>query len=319
MPAPSIAQSDWLMQALTSDLSKLCIAILVVALVVLLLCLKAMLRFGKEAKVQHRQNLLHDNAGVATIEFCLVLPIALFMILLLAQTTLAMAGNMYVHYSASAATRAAIVQIPQDYGGASARNMISNSPGDEKYEAIRRAAVFALVPVSGRGESNTQEGKNYISGLKNLYTQYGRNEPNWLKPTQGYGDWKGYPISSIEAALYYADENTDIYVMETIIIDEDDVEFERITGIHEFGPKDPITVQVEHKMHLGVPYVRWIFSDTEVNQGTYTTKYDAEAKSYDYDSGADDRKYRTITAQYTMTNEGIDDQLPEPPPIPRRP
>ena len=56
------------------------------------------------------------SQGTATIEFALVMPIMLFLILLLAQTTFVMAGNLFVHYAAFAATRSAIVYIPADYG-----------------------------------------------------------------------------------------------------------------------------------------------------------------------------------------------------------
>jgi len=66
-----------------------------------------------------------------------------------------------------------------------------------------------------------------------------------------------------------------------------------------------------------VPYVRFLFSDTPIQQGEYDTHYGAKAKSYGYNHNADERRYRTMTAQYTLTNNGIIDELPPRPTIPR--
>jgi hypothetical protein len=240
------------------------------------------------------------------------------MTLTLAQSTLALAGNIFVHYAAFVATRAAIVQAGQDTGYG--RNQISNEPGDPKLEAVRKAAVYALVPVSGRVESGTAPRPAYDNDMANVYRQYGREVPNWLKPhVATSARFRSYDISSIEAGLYYADRNTAVYFMEIETLDQDDVEFRRIEGVHTLGPKDPVTVQVEHRLHLSVPYVRWIFSDTRVTQTPYETRWGGQVSSWERDRDADDRKYRTITAQSTLHNEGIDDRLPPTPSIPRRP
>ena len=54
---------------------------------------------------------LAAEGGTATLEFCMVIPIVLFLILLLVQSTLLMVGNQFVHYAAFAATRSAVRPI----------------------------------------------------------------------------------------------------------------------------------------------------------------------------------------------------------------
>ena len=261
---------------------------------------------------------LRDESGTASLEFCIILPILLFMTLTLAQSTLVLAGNIFVHHAAFVATRAAIVQAGQDTGYG--RNQVSNESGDPKLEAVRKAAVFALVPVSGRVESGSAPGPAYANGMADVYRQYNREVPNWLKPhVASSARFRSYNISGIEAGLYYADLNTLVYFMETEVLNQDDVEFRRIEGVHTLGPKDPVTVQVEHRLHLGVPYVRWIFSDTQVTQTPYETRWGGQVSTWERDKEAEDRKYRTITAQTTLHNEGIDDRLPPTPSIPRIP
>lgn len=301
------------------------------ALVALVVCVRAMLRLRKtnaaasatlramQVNGYRKRGPISDQTGVATFEFCLVLPIFMFVSLLLAQLTMVMAGNLFVHHAAFVATRAAIVQVPQPTGAG--RNVIVNSQGDEKLEAVRKAALLALVPVSGREESGGSGGAAYNSALLGLYDGYQKNTPNWLTPTQGVGKWRSYSISTVEAAVYYADRNTNVHWMEIDEMDADDVVFKRIPQGESrlVGPKDPVTVQVEHRLHLGVPYVRWIFSDTEVQVREYETMWGERTQGYDYDKQADNRKYRTVTAQYTLHNEGVDDQLPPEPSIPRVP
>lgn len=269
-----------------------------------------------------RVPLLADQRATASLEFCLVLPMVMFMVLILAQTTLVMAGNMYVHYAAFAATRSAIVQLPLDYGGVDdGYNTISNDRGNPKLEVIRRAAAMALIPVSGRAESGNIPASAIKDGVVSYYNGYGKPRPNWLSPTTATSSkFKSYSISSLEAAANYAEQNTDVYVMETVVADDDQgVEFWRLEEPKTFGPKDPVTVQVSHRLYLAVPYVRWIFSDVLVNSGTYTTRYGATAKSFEHDHESPQHTYRTITAQSTLTNEGIRVALPDPTPIPRRP
>jgi TadE-like protein len=228
---------------------------------------------------------VRGESGTATVEFCMVFPIVMFLVLILLQVTLLMVGNHFVHYAAFAATRSAITYIPADFSGegGGAPNTFQPVKGSRKYDAIRASAIFALVPVSGRLESNSEvsTGK-FVSGLKDHFASYSQDAPKW--------------IDSLAAdRLRYAAANTSVEVMETVVTGQD-VDFFPITSgeYYDFGPREAITVRVTHKLNLSVPYVRVFFADAG--------------------SGS---KYTEVTAQYTLTNEGVGTELPAKPELPR--
>lgn len=225
-------------------------------------------------------NLLRNTHGTATIEFVLVFPIVLFVALLLAQTTMLMSGNIFVHYSAFAATRAAIVQIPT-VNVEEKSNELIDAGGHAKHDAIRRAATFALLPVAGELENSQINTAGLTDGLNAHFDAYGRPRPGW--------------IDRIIAKRYaYADMNTQTKVyaidIDRSIPDHPIVNF--VEPPATFGPRDPITVRVAHRLALTVPYVSMLYAD-----GVHTV-----------DTGKG--RYTSIEAQYTLTNEGVVDALP---------
>lgn len=230
---------------------------------------------------------LNAESGTATVEFCMVFPIVLFLTLMLVQATLLMVGNQFVHFAAFAATRSAIVYIPQDYSpGEESRNAILPVKGRTKYDAIRQAAYFAVAPVCGKLEDSSEDLRTdeYVAGLRDHFTGLGQDTPRWVE-------------NLAAARLRYAAENTDVQIMETDD-DDGDVEFYEIGSEgYVFGQREAITVRIEHRLNLSVPYVRAIFADGEHNNSR--------------------GKYTLVTAQYTLTNEGVDPDLPEPPELPR--
>jgi len=240
---------------------------------------------------------LRNESGTATVEFCLAFPIVLFLCLILVQSTLLMVGNQFVHYAAFAATRSAIVYIPQDYsasgggggsGGGEPRNTIIPEKGRAKYDAIRAAAYIAVAPVCGKLEESAEDLNvaEYVAGLRSYYTANGQDVPRWVETLAA-------------DRLRYAAENTDVQIMETVQTD-DGVEFYDIAAAfdyYNFGPREAITVRVEHRLNLSVPYVRSFFADGELDDGR--------------------GKYSLVSAHYTLTNEGVNPELPGPPELPR--
>lgn len=230
-----------------------------------------------------------DADGTATIEFALVTPILLFFGLVLTQTTMLMAGHIFVNYSAYAAARSAIVQIPSDYAD-DAANWYTGGTGNTKHARIRRAAIFAVAPVGGELESGggSVDADEFVESLRTYYRMNGDTEPRWLDTLTA-------------DRLRYAAENTTVTVM-TPVVDHDNhtIEYEPISpgGRHYFEARDPVTTQVVHRLNLGVPYVNRIFAD-----GAHD------------DAGG---RYITLTADYTLTLEGIRDELP-PDPTPATP
>lgn len=234
----------------------------------------------------------HSQAGTATIEFALVFPIILFLILLLVQTALVMVGNIFTQYAAYAATRAAIVQIPTvDTLAGEKRNVILPSVRSPKFSAIRRAAVFALLPISGSNSSGADGAPStgFLQGLSSFYRSYSRHPPNWVDALAG-------------ERLRYAYQHTGVQILRTDVMGGS-VTFSPLSPSRQytFGPRDPVTVRITYQFDLTVPYVRTIFADGQLAAG-----------------GAHGA-YTRMTAQTTLTNEGVDPDLPPLPRLPRRP
>ena len=290
------AGGDWRWQALTSSFGLVCLGLGVASIVGLMFCARILWRTGRPGRNVRRALLLTDRDGTAMIEFVLVFPILLFFILLLTQATMAMGGNLFVHYAAYAAARTAIVQIPADDSATGeGPDIYIQGSGNVKCDLIRRAAVFAVVPACGRSTQAPASGLDvnaYISGLTSFYQAYNKQPPAWI--TNGV----------LADRLRYADANTTIQVYH---IDSPANPNDAQSGLvltpcaqgvpYTFGPKDPVTVEVTHKLNLAVPYVRALFA--QARQG--------------------DSMYKTLTAQYTLNNEGIDMDLPPLPPLPRQP
>lgn len=295
---------DWLWQAMTSRLSLICLAVMAGCVLALAACGRVcwVIR-GRSAR---RRSLASDQEGTAAVEFILVLPVALFVILLLAQTTFLFSGNLYVHYAALAATRAAIVQIPVSPDDAipSTRNVYIAGEGNAKHDLIRRAAVVAVWPVSGAATEGTTPTDDILEGLRAHFTAYDKEPPAW--------------IDNLAAdRLRYADANTTIKVMPTDVITDNGQPTLRFTELadgatHTFGPKDAITVRVTHNFSLTVPIVRAVYASSSPPTASASARYV-------YWQNAPREAYTVITAQYTLSNEGVDPELPPAPELPREP
>ncbi len=283
MMAATLVTTIWA-GVLASSTTWWCAAVACVAIVACVLSLRVLVRSGR---VLRPAGVVSNESGTASIEFVLVTPLLMFMVLALLQTMLVMTGQVYVHHAAFAATRSAIVQIPIDdsQAGVEAANEIVMHPSSVKYDAIRRAAVFALVAVSGRSEAGLTGGEAFEAGLAGMYDAYGREVPNW--------------VTALAAdRLRYADANTHVTLVDTFIADGQ-VQFVDMQRnvLYAYGPKDPVTVSVRHWFNLSMPYARLIFADGDTNDGSQAR----------------------LEAQYTLTNEGVSDRLPLPPPWPREP
>lgn len=235
--------------------------------------------------------MLRDERGTATVEFALTMPVALFLSLVLVQLTLLMGGHIYVHYAAFAAARSAITTIPLAAGEEEPSNVYVGQTTVGKHERIRRAAVFAVMPVSGRsasdGSSNISA-EAFAQGLRQYYQANNTPTPRWVD-------------TFAAARLRYADEHTRVEVCTTQTGKDGSVTILPIAAgvAHQFSPNDAVTVRVLHRFHLSVPYVRQIFADEDLPDG----------------SGV----YTLISAQSTLSNEGIAKNLPPKPAIRRDP
>ena len=255
---------------------------------------------------------LAADDGTATIEFTLVFPILLVMILALIQTTLAFTGNLFVHYAAFAAARAAIVEVPRDLGAAERRNVVA-ATNSQKRENIRGVAAFALMPVSGPGDTGGGLPGNRPVGtvVDALYQAENLATPRWSE-------------SIVDRRLAYAFDHTDVELQAlagtginelnpTGPINANGVrrlnagnDFSVVVSPrgtndirYRYGPRDPIRVIVRHRFHLSVPFVGRLFGNGTHNVAGTTAPY------------------RLLTGDFALTNEGIVTELPDKPRIPR--
>lgn len=285
-------------QALTSPWSLICLAVILVCFAGMIIGTRALMgsRTGKRSRWR---DLASSEHGTATIEFTLVFPILLFLSLMLLQSTLLMGGNIFVHYAAYSAARSAIVQIPSNSmnngyppltEGATDANQLVSSFGNTKFDAIHRAAVLALVPVSGRELSITSQLIDetlYVEAMTMFFRNYGGTPPNWVERL-------------LADRVRYAAEYTDIEVGRVERETESSVAFIWMGDgeTWDFKQKDAVAVRVIHDFNLSVPWASLVFADG------------------DNDSPGPG-KFATMTARAILTNEGIRDELPPRPDLPR--
>lgn len=298
----------WWSSALTSDLGLRCAAVAGVGALVLAATLRAgwtlwgarglkparrMVSCGFKPVCQTVRDRLRGESGTATVEFVLVFVPCLGVCMILLQTVLAFSGNLFVHYAAFVATRSAIVEAPDgDLGGGG--ELLAGGPA---YERVQRAAAFALAPVSGRLSPDGGDPAAFEAGLAAYFSSYGEDAPVWVERLAAQ-------------RLAYAQAHTEIGLYLTRALDNGSVELERLSPPPfsapdddavpvGFGPKDPVTVGVSHKLHLSIPYASAFFADGQHQTVGGTTAY------------------AIVSATSTMTLEGYDVNLPELPEVER--
>lgn len=239
-----------------------------------------------------RGRALARGSGTATVEFALVAPVAMFVLLLLCQITMLMVGNIFVNYAASAATRAATLVMADDRRGEGPNEFAAGArDADSKHQTIHRTAAFALAPISGvRGTgSGNAVVSDYVAAIGAHYEAYGQPVPQWVE-------------TRLAGRLSYALEATEIMLMRTVVdgsTDPPHVDFTPLDEgfLHAFDAREPITVRITHEYHLGVPYINRLLARVA--------------------SDDDSEPTWTIRARSTLTNMGIRPDLPPAPAVPR--
>ncbi|MEO0477235.1 MAG: TadE/TadG family type IV pilus assembly protein [Planctomycetota bacterium] len=289
--------ADWWWTTLTSGPALWLLGFAVLCLGILLyLCVRLRAVSAQVRKVPVKQR-LSDDSGVAMIEFVLVTPILLIVTLLLIQTMLVFTGLFYVQYASFAAARTAIVQIPT--AASEPANELLPSEGSGKFDAIRSAAMLAVLPVSGRESGSTVASGEIVSGVGEVYSAQGRSEPNWVNEMLG-------------ERLNYAVNHTEIQLQRVLTGEgSGTVNFEPVENYTVFSPKEAIAVVVRHEFALTVPLASRVFAAAG-ESGSYSPA------GRDSESPGPPGQWTMIESRSILTNEGIDRRLPEAPPVPRR-
>lgn len=239
---------------------------------------------------------LADDGGVAMVEFVLVTPILLLVTLLLLQTMLVFTGLFYVQHAAFAAARSAIVQIPM--ASTEPQNEIYLDLGSDKFEAIQAAAVFAVMPVSGREDGASVVAGEVAAGVAEVFAAQGESAPPWVDRL-------------LAERLTYAINHTEVTLERvTPSNDAQSVDFEAVEGYATFSPKEAIAARVRHEFALSIPLASRVFSAIGIS-GTYNPA------SRNSDNPAPPGTWTLIESRAILTNEGIDRRLPPAPEVPR--
>jgi len=242
----------WLGRALRSKLMLWAGGISLFCLLVMYLIVGVTWKMGKPYRAE--RNKREDQEGTAALEFALVFPIALVIVLIMIQSSLLVAGNIAVHYAAYAAARAAIVWIPEGVSYEEPRNVLVDSDYSIKMGHIRAAAVYAVMPVSASnpvGGSSTEGDFTAIQqGIERFYQLYDTNVPNWVR-------------TMLPGKFAYAWNHTSVRVNPP-------------ANGESYGDHETIQVHVRHDLYLPVPYVNRIFGHSlcEGGCGYYATQVD---------------------------------------------
>ncbi len=225
--------NGWVWRALTSRLFVTCAIVSVIAAVVLSALGWMLVQAGAFQRRRRR-----SEEGSAMLEFALVLPIALMLVLIMAQSTLLMTGNLYVHNAAFAAARNAIVTVPANFSIEETRNVVADGDTSEKRERIRQAGVWAMVGVSCSSPSYRPDVlyPDLREGLGNLFEAYGRDVPQWLVNEE-----------YLSRKLGYAEMYTN-------------VELAPPENGSTYGDFEDLLVRLEHTLYLSVPYANALFA-----------------------------------------------------------
>ncbi len=211
------------------------------------------------------------EAGTAAIEFALLFPFALMIVLVMIQSMLLVAGNLAVHHAAYAAARSAIVRIPENLSYGEPRNVLALPEFSAKFHRIRSAAVYAVMPVSagkeGLGGMDPGGAAVIQEGFEKFWQLYGSSAPNWVQ-------------TMLVGKYQYAWNFTEVSLSDP-------------AGGGAYGDHETISVQVRHMLYLSVPYAGMVFSlagggELPGAPGHYAT---------------------TIDVTYALTNQGVEDEI----------
>jgi hypothetical protein len=259
---------SWLGAAVRSPLFVTCGLITLGCAVVLAVIARVLWRAGTVQRLRRR-----DQEGAVILEFAMVLPFALFLVLLMTQSSMLMGGNLCVHYAAYSAARSAIVQVPTNANADEPPNVMLDAAISAKYQRIRMAAVWALLPVSCGSEEYPDTGiaSTLVDGLDRFFSLYNAPRPGWLDQ------------ATLGRKLAYASD--DHYTT---------VELEPPANGVKYGEHEDIRVNVTHTLYLSVPYANWLFASLDSRDGV---RLDFGTSNYGM----------RIRASCTLTNEGLQD------------
>ncbi len=232
-------------------------------------------RAGRFARQRRRRGPAACTEGAVIVEFALLLPIAMAIVLIMVQAMFMMSATVVVNYAAFAAARTAIVWVPRDLAAdvpsgfdPEGPNAVIASGASFKAHNIRLAAVIACAPISGRLASASPGVDAVVvrDGIDRYFRQMGAVPPNWVRTM--VADKLAYSWAHTQVQLDPMTSNPMVY-----------------------DPNDELTAWVVHDYALlDVPLVGRLFGRWSSEDRAYTSR---------------------VTANCTMLNEGVSDEILE--------
>lgn len=209
----------------------------------------ALFRVGARARRARAAGAGAGEDGVAMIEFALVLPIALMLVLILAQSGLLMIGHLTVQYAAYCAVRSAIVWVPMGLASFSDEdnNVIhSRWQYSKKLGQIKDAAVWAVLPLSASTNRIPESGNfGLVDGIEKMLFAYDEDPPLWVR-------------NLLSRKLYYANNYTEVWLDSP---EEGDT----------YGEKETLNAHVKHTFYLSIPYANRLYTLVNREDGVRLT------------------------------------------------
>lgn len=257
---------QWLAAAMSGKIMIICFMATLVSIVGLSVIACVLWNAGRAARRRDRA-----EDGTAMLEFAMVLPFALMLFLIMAQSSLLMGGNLGVNYSAYCAARAAVVKIPMETDSEPANQIsdLEEPANSAKLMEIWSSAVFAVLPMSdGAYAAVNNDGGVLRDGLIQLFSAYGRTPPGWLD-------------GRLEKKLAYAQNYTHVRLSEPAQNDT-------------YAEHEDVTVVVTHTFYMSVPYADSVF------------KWLGGSDGVDIETG---KRGMIMRATCTLPNEGVRDYI----------
>jgi len=265
-------RSAWLISTVTSRGFLIHASIVVIGAALLTLVLRGLKRISAAYRRRYR---FDGQSGTAIIEFALVMPIGLFLVLLMAQSAMLLVGHLCVHYAAFCAARSAVVYVPADFtdtSGEEPNYVIDDAMSSPKMGAIQRAAAWAVLPISSSSRHLPAGDAGILAdGIDGIFSLYGESVPVWVDRL-------------LAEKLYYAETYTDVELLPPA------------DGDLYYGENEEIHVTVRHIFYLSVPYARRLYAMIDSLNGV---ELDFGWGEYGLE----------IAATCRLTNEGSEDDV----------
>ena len=247
-PGAEPGRGHWAAAALASPLSAACLAVLLAGTAALAMLGRAMWRIGRGRR-------LGSQEGVALLEFAMVLPFALMIVLVMAQSSLLMGGNLCVHYASYCAARSAAVTVPAYFGDSEPANVVGDPADSRKLARIRDAAAWAVMPISCAGPVCPASQAD-LRTLRGGVTRFLGWTPLWMD-------------ERIARRLQYSQEYYD--PGEPYRCTE--VELANPAEAPAYGAHEDLAVTVRHVFYLSVPYAGWLFRILDRTNGVEMPRF----------------------------------------------